>query len=275
MKTSQKAIKLLRLFGFKIQAHWMANLYGSNLQKDLTDFKKLFSNKAFRPDELKIYPCSLIRTSPQYKQGKWQPYSTAQLLKLMVKTLPLIPAYCRVSRMIRDFSASDIVSGNKTSNLRQLVEEKLIKQGTKIQEIRFREIRRQKINLKNLKLNKITYKTSTGIEVFFQFITSKNQIAAFLRLSLPKLKPPIKELLSSAIIREVHVYGPALNLGASPKTQHLGLGTQLIKQAAATAKKSGFKNLSVISSIGTKPYYRRQGFNDGKLYQHLFFDTMI
>ena len=63
-----------------------------------------------------------------------------------------------------------------------------------------------------------------------------------------------------------------LNLGASPKTQHLGLGARLIKLAAQTAKKSGFKDLSVISSIGTKPYYRRQGFTDGKLYQHLKVD---
>ena len=84
----------------------------------------------------------------------------------MVKTLPLVPAYCRVSRMIRDFSAIDIVSGNKTSNLRQLVDKQLEKQGTQIQEIRFREIKRQPVSLKSLKLDIITYKTSIGIETF-------------------------------------------------------------------------------------------------------------
>ena len=40
----------------------------------------------------------------------------------MKAILPLVPAYCRVSRMIRDFSGADIVIGNKTTNLRQIVE---------------------------------------------------------------------------------------------------------------------------------------------------------
>jgi len=255
---TKKAIKLLRLFGFKIQAHWMANLYGSSPKQDFTDFKKLFSDKNFRPDELKIYPCSLIKTAPlikYYQKGLWQPYSQTELTALLVKILPLVPQYCRVSRMIRDFSSADIVSGNKQSNLRQLVEQKV---NNNIQEIRFREIRNQPTG--KLKFKIITYKTGIGKEKFLQWVTDSNQICAFLRLSLPDKK-------STAIIRELHVYGPALALGSHGKIQHSGLGGRLIKEAIRLA--AGYRQLSVISAVGTREYYRRRGFIDGELYQYL------
>lgn len=258
---TKKAIKLLRLFGFKIQAHWMANLYGSTPAKDIADFKKLFSDKNFRPDELKIYPCSLIKTAPlmvYYQQGLWQPYSLVELTNLLVKILPLVPQYCRVSRMIRDFSSEDIVSGNKQSNLRQIVEAKI---GKKVKEIRSREIRNQPTGKFKLKI--ITYQTSIGQEKFLQFVTSTNQICAFLRLSLPDKK-------SSAMIRELHVYGQSLELGAKGKSQHLGLGSRLLKTAIKLA--AGYRQLSVISAVGTREYYRRRGFTDGLLYQHLKVD---
>ena len=203
-----------------------------------------------------------------YQAGQWQPYSDQQLLKLMVKVLPLVPQYCRVSRVIRDFSAIDIVAGSKTSNLRQLIE----KEVKKIQEIRFREIRKKTVSLENLKLKTITYQTSTGKDLFLQYVTKTNQIAGFLRLSLPTKKPFIKELENSSIIRELHVYGQALNLGSKAKTQHLGLGTKLIDKAIKITKEEKYQQLSVISSIGTKQYYRSRGFQDGELYQHLKVD---
>ena len=261
VQATKKAIKLLREFGFKIQAHWMANLYGSSPERDIKDFVQLFKDKNFRPDELKIYPCSLIKTAPlmkYYQKGLWQPYSQAELTDLLVKILPLVPQYCRVSRIIRDFSSEDIVIGNKQSNLRQIVEAKLQKN---IQEIRSREIRNQPSGKLTLKI--ITYKTSIGQEKFLQFVTSNNQICAFLRLSLPDKK-------STAMIRELHVYGQSLAIGAKGKSQHLGLGSRLLKKAIKLA--AGYQQLSVISAVGTKEYYRCRGFTDGLLYQHLKVD---
>jgi elongator complex protein 3 len=38
------------------------------------------------------------------------------------------------------------------------------------------------------------------------------------------------------------------------------------------ARKADYPGLSVISAIGTRAYYRRQGFIDGELYQHLEID---
>lgn len=263
---TRRAIRLLRSFGFKIQAHWMANLYGSTPEKDIVDFKKLFFQFWYRPDELKIYPCSLIATAElmdYYQKKMWQPYTHKELMKVMVKVLPLVFEYCRVSRMIRDFSSDDIVVGNKTTNFRQLVEVR----AKNIKEIRFREIKNQLVKPEELSLKIITYKTSIGREKFLQWVTPENKIAGFLRLALPEISGPIPELKEAALIRELHVYGYALALGETGKTQHLGLGRQLLLKAETLA--AGYKKLSVISSIGTKEYYRRQGFKSGRLYQHL------
>ena len=51
-------------------------------------------------------------------------------------------------------------------------------------------------------------------------------------------------------------------------SQHLGLGRRLIEAAASIAAEQGFDDLAVISSVGTREYYRRLAFRDGELYQH-------
>lgn len=54
------AFSLLRQFGFKIHAHFMANLPGSTPEKDKKDFEELVSDPAYLPDEIKLYPCMLV-----------------------------------------------------------------------------------------------------------------------------------------------------------------------------------------------------------------------
>jgi len=274
VRATKRAMKLLRQAGFKIHAHWMANLLGSSPKRDVADFKKIFSDKHFRPDELKIYPTSLIESAELvvcYKSGKWKPYSKAELLEVISKGMLEVPEYCRVTRVIRDFSSDDIVAGNKKTNFRQIVETKLKKEGKKLKDIRFREIKDERVSFGDLKLKDLTYKTQVGIEVFLQFVTKSNKIVGFLRLSLPNVKSFIKEIDKSAMIREVHVYGKAVAIGKirKGKPQHIGLGKRLIEEAKKRAEKEGFKDLAVISAVGTRIYYRKLGFVDGKLYQHM------
>jgi elongator complex protein 3 len=78
------------------------------------------------------------------------------------------------------------------------------------------------------------------------------------------------------MIREVHVYGRVARLGvAGPSDlpagppQHRGLGRRLVRRAAELAAAAGYERLVVISAVGTRRYYRRLGFADGDLYQHL------
>ena len=58
------ALGLLRTAGFKLHLHWMPNLFGATPEKDREDFARFFNDPAICPDELKIYPCSLIADTP-------------------------------------------------------------------------------------------------------------------------------------------------------------------------------------------------------------------
>ncbi|MYD08653.1 MAG: tRNA uridine(34) 5-carboxymethylaminomethyl modification radical SAM/GNAT enzyme Elp3 [Chloroflexi bacterium] len=271
---TRRAVALLRRAGFKIHAHWMPNLYGSSPGEDLADYQRLFGDRDFRPDELKIYPCSLIESAElmqQYQAGDWRPYSHDELLALLVDCFQRTPEYCRLTRVIRDIPGTDIVDGNKVTNFRQLVERELARRGGRSVDIRAREIRKKAVTGADLKLDSLTYDSSIGDEVFLQYITEAREIAGFLRLSLPSApeSPLLEELRGCAMIREVHVYGLALGIGASGpgRAQHAGLGTRLIERAAAIAAERGYERLAVISAVGTREYYRKRGFADGALYQ--------
>lgn len=271
-RTAQ-AFKLLRQAGFKIHAHWMPNLMDSSPSKDVRDFRKLFSDLRFKPDELKIYPCSLIggtKLMDFYEDKRWVPYSEEGLMYVLKNCLKAAPRWCRITRVVRDISSEDIVVGNKKSNFRQMVEEKIRSEKGLIKEIRYREIKNEKVALKDLKLLITRYKTSNSEEYFLEYVTSEDKIVGFLRLSLPTAPLFIPELRKTAIIREIHVYGQTLDVGQedSGKSQHMGIGTKLIEKAVEITKRNKINGISVISSIGTKVYYRKHCFSDGPLYQH-------
>jgi elongator complex protein 3 len=271
---TRRAVRLLRQAGFKIHAHWMPNLYGATPESDRADYQRLFSDPDFCPDELKIYPCSLIESAElmrHYQSGAWQPYSTETLTALLADCLRATPEYCRLTRIIRDIPSTDIVVGNKLTNLRELVEAQLAAHGERSRDIRAREVRESAIAPEALHLDALSYPTGIGREYFLQFITAERHIAGFLRLSLPDRGAPAlhAELDGAAIIREVHVYGQALGFGqeAAGKAQHSGLGTRLIERAAQIARAHGYARLAVISAVGTRAYYRERAFEDGQLYQ--------
>ncbi|MGH9322102.1 MAG: elongator complex protein 3 [Vicinamibacteria bacterium] len=270
---SRRATKLLRRGGFKIQAHWMANLYGATPERDVVDYERLFSDPDFRPDELKLYPTSLVESATlmeHYEAGRYRPYSEDELLELLIACIAKTPSYCRLSRVIRDIPGEDILVGSRVTNFRAVAEEEMRRRGIRSRDIRAREIRGGEVALDRLRLECLPYRTSAGKELFLSFVADAERLAGFLRLSLPASESFIDELADSAVIREVHVYGSALGIGERDdgKAQHLGLGRKLIDRAALDARSRGFKNLSVISSVGTREYYRRLGFTDGALYQH-------
>lgn len=273
VSATRTAVNLLRQAGFKIHAHWMANLYGSDVELDKKDYKKLFDDSHFRPDELKIYPCSLIGSAElmqYYKKGLWHPYTYEELLDVLSFCLLNTPEYCRLTRIIRDIPSSDIVQGNKFTNFRQIAEQKLAKAGEQSRDIRAREIRNQEFKFEDAQLQSQIYSTPVSNEVFLQYVVG-DKIVGFLRLSLPTVGTFIPELEHCAIIREVHVYGRVVAIGheKTTKAQHIGLGTQLIKSAKEIATQKGLKKLAVISAIGTREYYRKRGFKDGELYQSM------
>ncbi|MFA4953316.1 MAG: tRNA uridine(34) 5-carboxymethylaminomethyl modification radical SAM/GNAT enzyme Elp3 [Candidatus Pacearchaeota archaeon] len=64
-----------------------------------------------------------------------------------------------------------------------------------------------------------------------------------------------------AIIRELHVYGQALNIGQKGKIgQHIGLGKWLLEEAEKIVKEEGIKKLKIISGVGVREYYKKLGY---------------
>ncbi|MDY7096357.1 MAG: tRNA uridine(34) 5-carboxymethylaminomethyl modification radical SAM/GNAT enzyme Elp3 [Acidobacteriota bacterium] len=270
---TRRAVTLLRHAGFKLHAHWMPNLYGSSPELDLEDFQRIFDQPELRPDELKIYPCSLIESAElmdYYRRGDWRPYTDDELTDVLVGCLERVPPWCRITRVIRDIPSQDIVVGNQRTNFRQLAEQALARRGGCCRDIRSREVRGRQVRGEGLHLRAHAYSTGVGEEVFLEYVDGEERIAGFLRLSLPEGESFVEELKESAVIREVHVYGALAGLGeaAEGRAQHQGLGRRLIEEAARRAATAGYRNLAVISAIGTREYYRRQGFRDGRLYQH-------
>lgn len=277
---TRKAIGLLRLAGFKIHAHWMPNLYGSNPMADKHDYDVLFSDPDFKPDELKIYPCSLIESAElveYYQKGLWQPYTEEELLDVLSHCFLETPGYCRLTRVIRDIPSPDIMVGNKKTNFRQLVENWLVKHKQTIREIRSREIRGRAHLTDQASFSMLHYLSAVSTEYFLQVTVpdseGQERLLAFLRLSLPKPDQAslVPELDQAAMIREIHVYGQATALGQrqQDRAQHVGYGKQLIQLASKIASQNGYKRLAVISAVGTREYYRKQGFSDGQLYQFI------
>ena len=118
------------------------------------------------------------------------------------------------------------------------------------------------------------YQTAATDERFLQWVTPAGKIAGFLRLSLPdqtlvaKSADELPIAAGEAMIREVHVYGMAAQVGeAGDAAQHHGLGRALVERACELARDAGYARINVISAVGTREYYRHLGFTDHGLYQ--------
>lgn len=276
----QSAFETLRLFGFKTHIHAMVNLLGATPESDKQDYLHLVEGKPFQPDEIKLYPCVLVDGTglcAHYQDHTWKPYSEEELIEVLVADTCATPAFTRISRMIRDISAPDIVAGNKKVNLRQLVENRIDTEKLSTKEIRHREVSLADIDPSTLRFEIVSYETTVTTEHFLQWVTPEGKIAGFLRLSLPHQgalsalaaalpESPLAE--GEAMIREVHVYGRVAKLAKQGAgAQHHGLGTQLVEKACEIASRSGYTHLNVISAIGTRGYYRKLHFYDNGLYQ--------
>ena len=252
------ATKRLREAGFKIGYHIMPGIPGTNKKKDIKMFKKLFSDQSFKPDQLKIYPCQVIKGAQlekNYWQKKYKPYSEQETKELVIKFLHLTPRYCRVMRIMREIPPEYLIAGTIRIDLRKEIEEELRKKKTSIKEIRFREVglrgRYEDVDNK-IKLKVTKYMASEVDEYFLEFVNKQDILFALCRLRISD---------EQAIIRELHVYGKTLELGEKGKqSQHLGLGRRLIEEAKKIAKKNKIPELKIISGVGVREYYKKLGY---------------
>jgi elongator complex protein 3 len=261
-----EATKLLKDAGFKINYHMMPGLLGSTLKRDFEMFESLFSDSRFQPDMLKIYPLVVVKNSELYdiwKKGGYKPLTDKRFENLVVKIKnEIIPEYTRIQRLVRDVPLPSIEAGPKISNLRQIIERE-----SKCKCIRCREVKGEFGPKEKIILNRIDYDASDGKEIFLQFVSpDKKKLFAMLRLRIPSnssKKHFIPALKNAALIREVHTYGKLAKINkkdlSSP--QHIGLGKKLLSEAEKIAKKEfGLKKITVISGVGVRDYYRKNGY---------------
>ncbi|MEI6499212.1 MAG: tRNA uridine(34) 5-carboxymethylaminomethyl modification radical SAM/GNAT enzyme Elp3 [bacterium] len=264
------ATKMLKRAGFKVSYQMMLNLPESNMQTDVEIFKELFENPDYQPDHLKIYPLALVKEAPVYnlyKKGGFKPYTKEELIEVIKKIKQYIPYYARVERVIRDIPAEYIVEGGaKVSNLRQEIGLSMAKEGAKCNCIRCREVKGTFDKNENYQLFHTKYESSAGTEYFLSIESDeRKKLYSMLRLTLPNIdtKPVFSILNHSALVREIHTYGPQMSIGQTrlDAPQHQGFGKMLMKEAEKIAKADGrYDKIAVIAGIGVREYFRKLGY---------------
>jgi elongator complex protein 3 len=248
----------------KVGFHMMPNLPGSSIEADRRMFETIFSDPRFKPDFLKIYP-TLVTPGSEiedlWKRGEYAPYDEEALIDLVAYAKSLIPEYTRLSRIQRDIPAKLIVAGSKHSNFRQLARNRLLQQGKNCRCIRCREIGRLP-SLTESDIHVLTYECCDGIEHFISAV-SGDSLIGFARLRFPSMvyRP---ELTDAALVRELHVYGSLVPVGVDAREteewQHRNYGRVLLLRAEEIAAAAGSLRLAIMSGIGVRPYYKRQGY---------------
>ena len=133
---------------------------------------------------------------------------------------------------------------------------------------RSREVRNKKEKTENLNLIVRKYQSSVWIEYFISYEDELWYLYWFTRLLHPEEKYRLSLpwlWTTTALIRELHVYWSLQWLEKENedgnKVQHTWLWKKLLETAESLSKQVGFENLTVISWVGVREYYRKQGYH--------------
>ncbi len=290
----KRAIYNLLNCGFKIEVHLMFDLPNSSPSKDKELMDQLFfmdkrtleynfADPNITFDEAKYYPFQSVDwtvTKQWEDKGEYLHYSHEDLIDVLMYAKSHTPPSVRLARVIRDIPVSYVYAGNNVPNLRQLLEDEMKKNGLKCRCIRCREVRKKDTDINNIIINVRNYQASGGNEYFIS-IESKDKeiIYGFCRLRLSNKMGFIltggykysntdedinlfPNLNNMAMIRELHVYGVMTphNAVNNNNHQHKGFGKMLIKKAEEIAMEYNYKKIGVISGVGVRKYYEKQGY---------------
>ena len=270
-KESIAATKMLKDAGMKVVAHMMPNLLGSTPEMDKQALQEIFDNQLFRPDELKIYPMMVTDKSELtqiWKDGWFTAYDDETLINLTADLEAMIPEYIRLNRTYRDIPATEILEWSKLANLRQIVEQKLEKEGRKMIDIRHREIKFGKNDPQKAILHNYNYEASDWHEHFLTFEDPQDRtIFSLLRLRLPgentEIIKALPELEWCALIREIHTFWDQLSIWEkwSKFGQHLGFWKKLIAKSERLALEAWFEKMAVIAWVWVRAYYEKRWYH--------------
>ncbi|WP_292467081.1 tRNA uridine(34) 5-carboxymethylaminomethyl modification radical SAM/GNAT enzyme Elp3 [Methanolobus sp.] len=274
---SIEANRILRDSALKVGFHMMPGLPGTDVEMDERNFKRLFENKEFKPDYLKIYPTLVTEGTElheMWKQGKYEAMGDREATQLLSTIKSFIPKWVRLQRIQRDIPSPQILAGVRKSNLRQLAHEHLEQHGGKCRCIRCREVGHNMLkgnepDIENIQLTVESYDCCGGKENFIAFEDVENDILiGFLRLRYP-YSPHREELHNAALVRELHIFGSTVAVGKDAGKndwQHRGYGKELISYAEELAYDAGYRKVAIISGIGVRQYYRKAGYELENVY---------
>lgn len=303
------AIRMLKECAFKVVCHLMPDLPGSSPDKDIWMFDQAIFNQLLQFDDVKIYPTAVCKShdpnyivksdiNEWYNEGSYIPYAEKNLKDLtdVLKYYKSnIQPWVRIQRLVRDIPKKSIEAGyDKLSNLRQIIQDEMKKEGKRCNCIRCFEID------DNIPTNPVIvvrpYEASNGMEYFisvedFEYLglsymfhmilsyvfkpfgyyhfwsgnSTRKSIIGFCRLRIDNNPGGghIKELQNCGLIREVHVYGSSIGIGfkdkdGSNKSQHKGYGKLLVETAEKILLSNGIKKSAIIAGVGTREYYKNK-----------------
>ncbi|MBS3169254.1 tRNA uridine(34) 5-carboxymethylaminomethyl modification radical SAM/GNAT enzyme Elp3 [Candidatus Woesearchaeota archaeon] len=256
---SKKSIQILRDLGFKINFHYMPGLPLTDRERDIDGMKQLYADPDYRPDMIKFYPTMVAPGTAlfqQWKQGQFLPLDTKEAAERLVEIKKIVPEYCRIQRIQRDVPTKYWEAGVGLTNFRQHIHENYV---FHCRCIRCREPKGKDVNWGNIQLKVIEYEASGGTEFFIAAEDQSNDIIlGFCRLRFPSqfLRPEITP--TSALIRELHIYGTATAIGDDGLVQHHGWGKKLIERAEEIARQNGKDKIIIISGVGVRQYYQEK-----------------
>ena len=190
---------------------------------------------------------------------------------MLIDVKSKVKPWVRLNRVIRDIPKQIIIGGYDNVSMRNDIHTEMKNRGLRCRCIRCREVQNKNINIKEFEMKVRRYNASEGLEYFISWENQDEVLLGFLRLRIDENPDPIREvyfpeLTDCSLIRELHVYGQVIchyqeNTGnGNNGVQHLGLGKSMINEAIKITKTHNLEKIAVISGVGVKNYYIKQGF---------------
>ncbi|MFV2014998.1 MAG: radical SAM protein, partial [Candidatus Heimdallarchaeota archaeon] len=156
LQETVEAFAALRDAGLKITAHMMPGLPGTTPEIDIDDFRTLYNDPRFIPDEMKIYPTQVIENTPLAEmvlKGEYKGLTNEETFRIMKEAKLMTPPFVRIKRALRDLPIPMVVDGPTWADMRSRIQKDL----EQIEEIKCHCIRCREIGMNYYK-NPDTFK---------------------------------------------------------------------------------------------------------------------
>jgi len=308
---AMKALKILKNYGYKVDAHWMPDLPGSSPEIDKRMFDTILDGPDLQFDQWKVYPTAVVpwtKIKKWHEEGSYVPYTDTdpnQLIDVLTYVKKKVHPWIRLNRVVRDIPNTTrsgelyIYGGNDKTNLRQLLHNYMKKNNMFCGCIRCREVKGNNSLINHAQLIVRKYDSSNGKEHFIsmesgneitdkyvdgKWYTKNNEIIpgiiyGFLRLRLANNNDNkyFHEIRNAALVRELHIYGQVVSKNDTEdlgnNIQSKGFGKILMKKAEEIALEHHYTKVAVISGIGVRNYYRTIGYEEENTFMIKRFTT--